>query len=156
MTPSNDARDFIKSWEQCRLVRYNDSAGKPTIGWGHLITPEDGDIRAISQEKADALFDSDLDRTARNLSAFITCQPTQQQFDAVLDLAFNEGVSAIGNSTLMRQLNAKALDAAAYQFGKWIYVHDPQTGELVESPGLKKRRTAEANIFMLGIYDSAH
>ncbi len=155
MKPSDDIRKFIQGYEACKLVKYNDAAGKPTIGFGHLICPGEF-LQAISLEQASELFSVDLNRTANALDMYITCDPTQQQYDAVLSLAFNEGVKAIGNSTMMGNLNMGAIEEAAFQFGKWIYIHDPQTGRLVPSDGLRKRRAAERDIFLHGIYDSSH
>lgn len=155
MKPSAEIISFIRDYEKCSLVRYPDQAGKPTIGFGHLLSPSEF-LQAISQDQADELFARDLERTANALCMFITCEPSQQQFDAVLSLAFNEGVRAIGNSTLMGNLNMGATEEAAYQFGKWIYVHEPISGRLMPSDGLRKRRAAEQQIFERGVYDSAH
>ena len=156
MKPSDAIRQFIRDYEKCSLVSYNDLAGRPTIGWGHLITPADSNPQFWSQQQADDAFNTDLDRTATALDFYISCDPLQQQADAVLSLAFNEGVSAIGHSTLMQHLNAGDIAAASYQFGQWRYVQDPQVHRLVESPGLITRRAAERQIFDRGVYDSTH
>ncbi len=155
MKPSDAIRAFIKTYEACRLNKYNDAAGKPTIGFGHLLCPGEF-LDAITQEHADELFSADLNRHAEGLSQFLKVEPTQQQFDAILSLAFNEGVRAIGNSTLVGNLNMGAVNEASFQFGKWIYIHDPASGRLVVSNGLVKRRAAERLIFDRGVYDASH
>lgn len=155
MIASDAIREFIRGWEKCCLVRYNDSAGKATIGVGHLL-PLNDTRQVISQDKADVMFVQDVDVRANALCMFITCNPTQQQFDAVLSLAYNEGIQAIGHSTLMRNLNMGLVNDVAYQFGKWVYSTNPATGQLVRNEGLVKRRVAEQRIFMDGVYDSSH
>ena len=87
---------------------------------------------------------------------YVTCDPTQQQYDAILSLAYNEGVSAIGHSTLMQHLNDGDPAGASYQFPKWVYANDPVSHLMVVQPGLVKRRAAERNIFDYGTYDSTH
>lgn len=153
MSPSPKILDFIKGWEKCSLDPYKDSAGKWTIGFGHLMLPAEP-IAGINQETADALFEDDVDRIANGLLMHISGIPTQQQFDAVLSLAFNMGVSAIAGSTLLLHLNRGEFKEAAYEFPKWRYVR--VGGVLCANDGLWKRRLAEQKIFNDGIYDSRH
>ena len=155
MKPSDEIRQFIRDYEKCSLVRYNDSAGRPTIGVGHLLTPGDS-TQFISQQQADDWYVFDVDTRANALNMYVTCDPSQQQYDAILSLAYNEGVSAIGHSTLMQHLNNGDPAGASYQFPKWVYANDPVSRLMVVQPGLVKRRAAERNIFDYGTYDSTH
>lgn len=56
-----EARALIKSEEGFSLRVYNDSLGNPTVGWGHLVLPQDnlrlGDY--ITLEKAKEFFRDD-------------------------------------------------------------------------------------------------
>lgn len=151
MTPSAALSDFIRGWESCRLVRYLDAAGRPTIGWGHLLADNDP-MQTCTQAEADQMFAGDLDARARALAMFTPDSASQQQFDALLSLAYNEGVGAIGRSTLMRDFCAGDLDGVRREFAeRWHFVTDPVRG-LVSNPGLIKRRAAEAAIFFDGDY----
>jgi len=155
MTPSEQGKQFIKGYEKCLLVVYPDAAGRNTIGWGHLL-PVGSKTQFCTQQDADDWFDIDLARIGYALSMFMTADPTQQQWDALLSLAFNEGANAIGHSTLMMHFNRGEIDDAANQFQHWRYVRDPKTQTLVESAGLILRRAAEYQIFANGIYNSDH
>ena len=60
-----DGRDEQTAMKRCqvheglRLRCYRCSAGHPTIGYGHKLTPADGDLQLITNERADSLFDQD-------------------------------------------------------------------------------------------------
>ena len=45
---------------------------------------------------------------------------TQGQFDALVSFAYNLGLRALENSTLLRRLNAGDWQGAADQFGRWV------------------------------------
>lgn len=55
-------KDFIASREGKSLIVYLDSEGKPTVGIGHLVVPDDklkvGDI--ISEERVSTFFEKDI------------------------------------------------------------------------------------------------
>jgi len=65
----------------------------------------------------------------------------QNQFDALVSLAYNIGLAALKRSTLLKKLNGGDLQTAAAEFLKW----DKQAGEVL--PGLTKRRKAEQKMF---------
>ena len=66
---SDLADALVEHFEGCRLTAYKDTLGKWTIGWGHLLEPEDHDWTgyAITQAAADAWLDQDM-RAARALA----------------------------------------------------------------------------------------
>jgi lysozyme len=66
---------------------------------------------------------------------------TQGQFDALVDFVYNLGVGNFESSTLLRDLNAGDMDAAANEFDKWDHV----SGQVVA--GLLRRREAETKEF---------
>ena len=67
---------------------------------------------------------------------------TQNQFDAMVSLAFNIGGSAFAGSTLVKRLNTGDAKGAADEFPKW-----KNSGGKV-MPRLVKRRTAEREVFL--------
>jgi lysozyme len=93
------AKKMIQEHEGSNIVdgmhqAYLDSEGKPTIGYGHLITPGDGYSMQsrISQKEADKLFDKDFDnhlKIAKGIPGFDKAPPQQQA--AAIDLTFNMG-----------------------------------------------------------------
>ena len=92
------AKEMIKTHEGLSLVKYLDSKGKPTIGYGHLIDETDPDLMAlpvggkISKERADELFDKDFNEhllAAQKIPGFFKSSRRQQA--ALIDLTFNMG-----------------------------------------------------------------
>lgn len=137
---------FIQAWEACRLIPYIDVVGIWTCGWGHALKPGEG-REVWTQEQADGVFDMDLTERGDQLRAFMTRDATQQQYDALLSLAFNCGVNAIGKSGLMAKFNGGEDQACADRFRLW----DHAGGREVR--GLMRRREAERAIYLTGLYD---
>lgn len=143
MRISQAGLDLIKRSEGCRLEAYPDPAtgGKPwTIAYGHTgsdVSPG----KVITQAEADRLLDEDLDLFERGVSRLVTVELTQGQFDALVCFAFNLGLGALGQSTLLKMVNAGDFDGAAAQFSRW----NKAAGKVL--PGLVNRRLAEAQLF---------
>jgi lysozyme len=149
---------FIREQEGVRLQPYEDSAGRLTIGVGHLLTPqelESGEILAgsqwvqwrngITEEQADQILAGDLRATEDGVNLAIgNAQVTQNQFDALVSLAYNIGVNAFAHSTLCRLVVQGQMDEAAKAFSQWRY----SGGNIV--PGLVARREREAELFSGG------
>ena len=142
MTISDDLIAFVKLAEGCRLTAYPDSAGNWTIGVGHLGAHPG---MTITQDQADKLLQNDLYKFQLSVNDLVTNDDiTQGQFDALVDFAFNCGAGNLQSSTLLTDVNAGDLDAAAAQFIRWNH-----SGGVVV-PGLTKRRNAEAAMFTGG------
>jgi lysozyme len=153
MKASQALRTFIKCYETCWLEGKRCPAGVPTWGWGH--TGKDVVLGGrITQEQADRLFDADLASFERDVSSLVKVQLTQSQFDALVSYAFNVGSDidadtvpeGLGDSTLLRKLNAGDYAGAAAQFPLW----NKAKGKVLN--GLTKRRLAERDIFLHGKY----
>ncbi|HGO4163044.1 TPA: lysozyme [Serratia marcescens] len=143
MKTSNNGRNFIKGFEKLRLKAYPDpgSGGKPwTIGWGHTKGVMQGD--RITQEQAEAFFSEDLAVFELTVNGAIKRPMTQNQFDAMVSLAFNIGGPAFAGSTLVKKFNAGDAHEAADEFPKWRN----SAGKVM--PGLVKRRAAEREMFL--------
>ena len=76
------------------------------------------------------------------ISAALRVGVTQSQFDALVCWAFNVGVSAAQQSTLMHRLNAGTMQGAADQFLRW----NRAGGQVLR--GLTLRREAERALFL--------
>lgn len=131
---------FIKAREGFSNTPYKDSAGKWTIGYGHLVrSGEWWDY--ISDMEADALLLSDLERFERAVNKGVTVPLTQSMYDALVSFAYNVGDGAFLNSTLLVKLNAGDYQGASEQLQRWKFAG----GEV--SSGLVARRELEARLF---------
>ena len=146
MNLSPEGEAFIKDYEKLALTCYQDSAGFWTVGFGHRIPSDQG---TITEDDAETYFLKDVSQIEDMLD-FFNLPMSQQQFDALTSFAFNLGVNALRNSTLLKKFKTGDIGGAAEEFVKWDHAGG------VELEGLKKRRLAEKNIFLNGIYDSSH
>lgn len=147
MNISEQGLALIKRFEGCSLTAYPDPAtgGAPwTIGFG-WTQPIDGVAvcpgMVISQAKAEELLRRGIVSYEQALNKVIKAPVTQNQFDAMLSLAYNIGTRAFSTSTLLKLLNQKDYAGAAEQFLRW----DKAGGKVM--PGLTRRRYAEREMF---------
>lgn len=145
MTPKMEMSDtgiaLVKQYEGFRSQTYLDVAGKPTIGYGHLIKSGETFNGPISDQQATELLRQDLQTAEDAVNRLVTVALTQGQYDALVDFTYNEGQGQLETSTLLSVINKGQLDAAPDQFLRWIYA-----GGKVQ-PGLVSRREAEAKLW---------
>lgn len=140
--PSKRIKDFIKGFESLRLQAYMPTANDvPTIGWGS--TGPDIKMGMVwTEAQADARFERDMGKFASAVSSGLGSAPTtQDQFDAMVSLAYNIGAEAFKESTLRRLHKEGDYAGAAAQFGRW----NKQAGHVLN--GLTRRRAAEERIY---------
>lgn len=140
LTYSRNGLALTEQFEGCRLTAYQDQVGVWTIGYGHTgpdVTPG----LAITQEQAEALLAKDVSSACSCVNSHVTLALTQNEFDALVDFVFNLGAGAFEGSTLLRELNAGDVTAAAAQFDLW----DKAGGAVVA--GLLRRRQAETELY---------
>ncbi|MBX7459568.1 lysozyme [Qipengyuania sp. YG19] len=137
---------LIKSFEGLELEAYPDPAtgGKPyTVGRGATLDM-DGKPFELGQRitigQAERLFDKDTDRFEAAVEKLAPVA-TDNQFAALVSLAFNVGDANLAKSTLLKLHNAGDYAGAAEQFGRWIYAN----GRPMK--GLVRRRAAEAELY---------
>lgn len=134
---------LIKSFESLELKAYPDpgTGGKPwTIGWGHTKGVNPGD--RITERQAEAFLTEDLAVFELTVNSAVKVPLTQNQFDALVSLAFNIGGANFAGSTLVKKLNAGDPRGAADQFPRWKFA----SGK--EMKGLVRRRAAERELFL--------
>ncbi len=144
MEYSKDGLHLTERFEGCRLVAYPDpgSGGDPwTIGYGHT-GHEVVEGLEITQEQAEQYLAQDIKQAEANVNAVVHVELTQEEFDALVDFAFNCGCRNLDSSTLMKKLNAGDYEGASQEFIKW----DMAAGH--HMAGLLKRREAEAAMFI--------
>jgi lysozyme len=138
---------FIQRHEGYRATIYSDSAGYPTIGYGHLIKPGEAFNHGITREQASELLAQDTKTSLDAVNARVTISLTQTQFDALVDFTYNLGSRALNRSTLLKNLNS-GIPVILKNFTDW----NRAAGKAI--PGLTRRRTEEFNLFSKGEYGS--
>lgn len=144
MKLSQKGKDLIKSFEGLELRVYPDlgTGGAPyTAGYGHT-GPDVKPGMNVTQAMSDKWFDQDVAKFENGVSNALTVETTQNQFDAMVSLAYNIGLGNFTKSTLLRKHNAKCWQCAAAQFGVWR-----NAGGKVMT-GLIRRRAAERELYM--------
>ncbi len=139
MHTSQKGLDLIKSFEGLRLSAYKCPAGVWTIGYGTTAGVKPG--QSITKERAEELLRDDVKRFEDQVLRLVKVPLTQGQFDALVSFTYNLGAANLGNSTLLRLLNAGDYKGAAAQFDRWTKAGGK------ELPGLVKRRAAERALF---------
>jgi lysozyme len=135
---------------------YEDSGGRPAIGYGCDLSPDEVaqyDGRGISPQQAEDLLKFRLTAVQALIDKNVTVPLTQGQTDALNSLIYNVGPGAKGiksgiielisgePSTLLRLLNAGDYAGCSAQFLLWDHI-DGQVSE-----GLLARRQGEQAMF---------
>ena len=151
MTPAERGLQAIREFEGLRLEAYPDpaSGGEPiTVGFGHTGGVKLGD--KITLEEAEAFLMGDVAVCQDAINHCVNVPLTEGQLWALTSFAFNLGVDALKNSTLVKFLNDGDYLAAADQFPRWIFAGGkPMTG-------LISRRATERSMFMEGVQEGSH
>ena len=132
---------LLKKFEGCKLKAYKCPAGIWTIGYGHTSAagaPEVVQGMTITQAEANDILRQDLVKYETGVKALVKQPLTQNQFDVLVDFAYNAGVGALKSSTLLKKINAGEFDAVPAELMKWT----KGGGKVL--PGLVNRRRAEA------------
>ena len=144
MRISENGIEFIRQLEGEKLTAYPDIVGIWTIGVGHTGFVDGKPVArgmAITKEKSKEILTADLKRFESAVNDAVKVTLTQNQFDALVSLAFNIGEGAFARSMLVNKLNAGDKKGAAEQFLVW-----KNAGGRV-SQGLLNRRQKEKAMF---------
>jgi|GEM_PF-1640852 len=147
---NNAGLELIKSFEGFRATSYTCPGGKATIGWGHAILPGESFQEPISQAQGLSILARDLAQAEAAVERLVTVPLTDNQFAALVSFTFNLGPDedadsipeGLGDSTLLKLLNAGDYAGAAEEFPKWRKAG----GQVLE--GLVRRRAAERDLFL--------
>lgn len=130
---------------------YRDSVGVVTFGVGHTaaaggLDPAEmsgamptGDALTAAVDRAIMVFRDDLAKYEDRVNAAIKVPLEQHEFDALVSFDFNTG--GIHRAKLTKAINAG--DKSGAGFMGWL-----------RPPEIRKRRTAEMNLFKTGDYDA--
>lgn len=138
---------LIERDEGLVLHAYRDIAGIWTEGFGHT-GPDVHPGNVLTRAGAEAILARDVSHFAALIEAQIGDAPTtDNQFGAMVSLAFNIGDGAFGRSTVLRKHKARLYQSAADAFLLWDEVH----GRVLA--GLKRRRGEERALYLGGVPD---
>lgn len=153
---SEAGRNRLKRREKLELNAYPDPGSKTgdpwTIGYGHTGS---GISKGLvwTETQADAAFDRDLAKFEDGVNRLLGPAPTtQNQFDALVSLAFNIGLDedadtiaeGLGDSSLLKAHLAGDYEKAASKFLAWRF-NDGR-----EMRGLADRRKEEERVYRGG------
>lgn len=149
LQPSPRIVAFVQNYEKMAKMRPDGRVeaymptpkDRPTIGFG--TTGPDVKMGTVwTVEQAKARFASHFAEFADSVRKDLGNAPTtQDQFDAMVSLAYNIGKQAFRDSTLLKLHKAGDFAGAAAQFGRW----NKQAGVVLN--GLTRRRGDEAAIY---------
>ena len=137
--------DIICGFEGKRLAAYDDGVGVWTIGFGTTVYPNGIKVKkgdTCTEAQAKAFMAHDLKKFEAAVNNAVTVPLSQNQFDALVSLAYNIGTNAFSKSTLVKKLNANDNRAAADQFDVWVNAG----GKRMQ--GLVNRRAKEKALFL--------
>jgi lysozyme len=133
--------NLLKRSEGFRNRVYLDVAGVPTIGYGHRLLHPNSFPGGIDEPQAAEILAADVRDAEEAVARLVKVPLTQGQFDALVDFVFNLGQGKFASSTLLKDINAGRLDAAAQQLLCWDH------SGANEISALKTRREAEFQLW---------
>lgn len=126
----------------------------PTCCYGHTDMagePKYADTKDKKFTKAEGaeILLRDLKKYESYVAQFISAPLNANQYGALTSFTFNLGPGNLEKSTLRKKINALDYEGASKEFSKW----NKAEGKVL--PGLTRRRTAEAALFMTPVNDSS-
>ena len=118
-------------------VGHTHAAGGINPAMMDMAMPDDVDAAV---RDALSVFRVDLASYVQRVNDALTVKVSQHEFDALVSFDFNTG--GIARAKLTKHLNAGSRTKAAKGFMGWL-----------RPPEIRKRRTAEMNLFITGDYD---
>lgn len=149
---------------QGQYVVYNDPLGFCTAGYGHLLhksncTAADraGPFNNLTPSQAVALLQKDANRFAAYIVRRTQVPLNQAQLDALVDFAFNVGMGAYGDSTLLKLLNQGKVNEVPAQLARWVHgtVGKRANKHTEVIKGLVVRRGTESRMWTNGQFPPA-
>jgi GH24 family phage-related lysozyme (muramidase) len=152
MNPSTACFDLFKSSEgyaralpdgRCQAYPDPGSGGDPwTIGFG---STGHGIVKGTvwTRQEAETRLEADVIRFAAQVASAVNggAATSQNEFDAMVSLAYNIGFGNFSGSTVLRKHRSGDKTGAASAFAAW----NRAAGHVM--PGLVKRRAAEAAMY---------
>ena len=146
MKLNNSGYLLITEFEGFSAKPYLCSAKIPTIGYGNTYYPDGKRVTMLDKEitriQAFEMFKFIADKFASTVSKLVKTPLNQNQFNALVSLAYNIGTGNFASSTLLKKVNINHNDRSIeLEFKKWNKVNKKEVA------GLTRRRNYEANIY---------
>lgn len=162
MNLSVNGINILKQMEGCvkqgdKHIIYDDKTGRPvntnkplprgaTIGYGHLIKSGEDFKNGITESQATDLLRHDIAIAECTVQNNVVVPLNQNQYDALVLLAYNIGVDNFVNSTVVKYINNPNFHSPKYPdlksaWSAWNRVHS------VVSKGLINRRKQEFELY---------
>ena len=127
--------------EGLRTKPYLDTRGIPTISLGVTYYPNGKKVtmqdKPITKIEAERLGKVIADRFASEVTTLINAKVNQNQFNALVSLAYNIGITGFKNSTVLRRVNVNPNDPSIKSaFMMWT-----------KNPELISRRKTEVELY---------
>ena len=137
---------LIQGFEGLSLVPYLCSAKVATIGYGATFYPSGKKVTMqdapISLATAKWMFKETADKFAADVNKMIKANINQNQFNAIVSIAYNIGLAGLAKSSLLKKVNANPSDPTiTNSFMIW----NKAGGKVLN--GLTKRRAIEAKLY---------
>ncbi len=139
MKISDEGLELIRHFEGCETTAYQDSVGVWTIGYGHTKGVAEG--QTCSLEDAETMLSDEMDEYEGYINSMVDVELEQNEFDALVAWVYNLGPTNLGESTLLKILNAGDKPGVPEQIKRW----NRAGGQVLE--GLVRRRSAESLMF---------
>ena len=138
-------------------VIYDDKTGRPlnsdkelpagaTIGYGHLIKSDEDFKHGITERQATEILRSDISTAEHAIKDNITVPLSQNQYDALVSLAYNIGAKNFANSTVVKYVNDSNYHNTKYPTLESAWMAWNKSGGR-EMAGLTNRRQQEFKLF---------
>lgn len=111
---------MISYFEGVHYEPYRDVVGVLTVCYGHT----GNDIiqnRLYTQQECDALLQKDFIKIQRQVDALVKVSLDNHTKASLYSFAYNVGIKAFSNSTLLKKLNAGDQHGACEEMKRWIY-----------------------------------
>ena len=146
MKLNNSGYLLITEFEGFNAKPYLCSAKVPTIGFGNTYYTNGTKVtlldKPITRVQAFEMFKHIADKFASKVSKLVTSPLNQNQFNALVSLAYNIGIAAFTNSTLLKKVNINHNDKSIeLEFLKWNKVNKKEVA------GLTRRRLYESKVY---------
>jgi lysozyme len=146
MKLNNSGYLIICEFEGFSAKPYLCSAKIPTIGYGNTYYTDGKRVTLLDKEitkvQAFEMFKTIADKFASKVSQLVTSPLNQNQFNALVSLAYNIGTGNFASSTLLKKVNKNHNDSTIeLEFKKWNKVNKKEVA------GLTKRRLYESKVY---------
>lgn len=145
MRTSQAGLDVIKAFEGFRARSEALPNGRWIIGYGHMRRARQG-IRVSETEAEAILREYDLPPVERYVMRCVLAPMSQNEFDALVSLAFNIGPKAFSSSDVVASINGGNRLDAAEAFDHWRRAKIGGRIQIVDA--LVRRRAAEKALFL--------